>query len=166
MFSSGSHLASFSVVATCKKLSRTSGRGTSEGRKHDQMRSVLVVSEVALSFVLLVSAGLLLRSFLHVLDVELGFQPSQAYSMQVDYDDGGNAAKRGAILQDILRRVKRHPGIEAAGFTDMLPLRPQSKLGPVGEGICPPEGRRSRRDRANRDARLLASHGYTSSRRA
>jgi predicted permease len=101
---------------------KESGRGTSEGKKHDQMRSMLVVSEVALACVLLVSAGLLLRSFLHVLDVDLGFQPSQAYSIQVDYDDGGNAAKRGAILQVILRRVSAIPGIEAAGFTDMLPL--------------------------------------------
>jgi hypothetical protein len=57
---------------------KDAGRALSEGRKHDVMRSVLVVSEVALSFVLLVGAGLLLRSFLRILDVELGFQPGHA----------------------------------------------------------------------------------------
>jgi len=101
---------------------KDSGRGTSEGRRQSGMRSVLVISEVALACVLLVSAGLLLRSFLHVLNVDVGFQPSQAIALTVDYDDGGNPAKRGPMLQEMLRRVSAIPGIEAAGITDMLPL--------------------------------------------
>ncbi len=98
------------------------GHGTSSGRKHDRMRAALVVSEVALACVLLVGAGLLLRSFLRVLDVDLGFEPSHAYALKVDFDDGGKAARRGAILEDMLRRVRALPGIEAAGISDMLPL--------------------------------------------
>jgi predicted permease len=98
------------------------GRGLSEGKKHDRMRSVMVVSEVALACVLLVGAGLLLRSFLRVLDVDLGFQPSHAAALTIDYDDGDSAVKRGAILQEILRQVKELPGIESAGIADMLPL--------------------------------------------
>ena len=47
------------------------------GRSHDRVRSALVISEVALSCVLLVGAGLLMRSFLLLLDVDLGFQPSR-----------------------------------------------------------------------------------------
>jgi predicted permease len=101
---------------------KDAGRGLSEGRKHDVMRSGLVVSEVALSFVLLVGAGLLLRSFLRILDVELGFQPSHAAAIAINYDDGNDGAKRGVILQEILQQVKALPGIEAAGVTDMLPL--------------------------------------------
>jgi len=101
---------------------KDAGRGLSEGRKHEVMRSVLVVSEVALSFLLLVGAGLLLRSFLRILDVELGFQPSHAAAITINYDDGNDGAKRGVILQEILRQVKALPGIEAAGVTDMLPL--------------------------------------------
>ena len=77
---------------------------------------------MALACVLLVGAGLLLRSFLRVLDVDLGFQPGQAAVIKVDYEDGGNPAKRAAILQEMLRRVSAIPGIEAAGITDMLPL--------------------------------------------
>ena len=98
------------------------GHGASSGRKHDRMRAALVVSEVALACVLLVGAGLLLRSFLRVLDVDLGFEPSHAYALKVDFDDGGKAARRGAILEEMLRRVRALPGIEAAGISDMLPL--------------------------------------------
>jgi predicted permease len=101
---------------------KDAGPGMSAGRKHERLRSVLVISEVALACVLLIGAGLLLRSFLRVLDVDLGFQPSRAAAIKVDYDDGGNPARRGAILQEILRRVNAIPGIESAGLSDKLPL--------------------------------------------
>jgi predicted permease len=98
------------------------GHGTTEGRQHERMRTALVISEVALACVLLVGAGLLLRSFLKVLDVDLGFQPSTAAAVRVDYDDGGKTEKRTAILQNIAQRVGALPGVEAAGFSDNLPL--------------------------------------------
>jgi predicted permease len=101
---------------------KDSGPGTSTGKKHDRLRQILVVSEIALACVLLVGAGLLLRSFLRVLDVDLGFEPSHASAIKVDFDDGGNAAKRGAILEEMLRNVRGIPGIEAAGISDKLPL--------------------------------------------
>jgi predicted permease len=106
---------------------KDSGHGTSAGRRHEAMRSALVISEVALACVLLVGAGLLLRSFLKVLDINLGFQPDRAAAVKVDYDDTGKDGKRDAalgvsILQNLLRRVQAIPGIEAAGVTDMLPL--------------------------------------------
>jgi predicted permease len=101
---------------------KDSGAGLTQGKKHDRMRSLLVVSEIALACVLLVGAGLLLRSFLHVLDVDLGFQPSRAAAITVDYDDQGSDAKRAAILQNIVEHVKAIPGIESAGVSDNLPL--------------------------------------------
>jgi putative ABC transport system permease protein len=101
---------------------KDSGPSVSQGRKHERLRAVLVVSEIALACVLLIGAGLLLRSFLEVLDVDLGFQPSRAAVIKIDYDDGDNAARRGSILQQILERVRAIPGIESAGITDMLPL--------------------------------------------
>jgi predicted permease len=94
----------------------------STGRRHERLRAALVVSEVALACVLLVCAGLLLRSFLRVLDVDLGFQPSRASVIKVDYDDGNNPERRGAILREMLRRVASIPGVESAGIADMLPL--------------------------------------------
>jgi predicted permease len=104
---------------------KDSGPGTSAGRNHERMRAVLVISEVALACVLLVGAGLLLRSFLKVLDVDLGFQPSRAAVIKIDYDDGNDRnsrVRRGVILQEMLRNIDAIPGVEAAGVTDMLPL--------------------------------------------
>jgi predicted permease len=101
---------------------KDAGRGTSEGRRHGRMRSVLVVSEIALACVLLVGSGLLLRSFLHVLDVDLGFQPSQAAVVTVNYDPGPKGEYIAPALQQIVDAVKSVPGVEAAGVADMLPL--------------------------------------------
>ena len=100
---------------------KDSGQGMSEGRKHERMRSLLVISEVALACVLLVGAGLLLRSFLHVLDVDLGFQPSNVAAVKVDYD-ADTPEKRGAIFQQILSSVNALPGVERSGIVDYLPL--------------------------------------------
>ncbi len=101
---------------------KDSGQGVSAGRKHDRLRSALVITEVALACVLLVGAGLLLRSFLRVLDVDLGFEPSHAAAISVDYDDGGNEAKRTAIWQEVVRRASAIPGVQAVGITDNLPM--------------------------------------------
>ncbi|PYV87464.1 MAG: permease [Acidobacteria bacterium] len=104
---------------------KESGHGITEGRNHDRLRATLVVSEVALACVLLMGAGLLLRSFLRILDVDLGFQPDRAAAIRVEYDDGGGkeaGARRGAIFQEMIRGVKAIPGIQEAGVSDMLPL--------------------------------------------
>ncbi len=106
---------------------KDSGHGTSAGRRHEAMRSALVIGEVALACVLLVGAGLLLRSFLKVMEINLGFQPDRAAAIQVDYNDTTkdgqrDAALRGTILANMLQQVKGIPGIEDAGVTDMLPL--------------------------------------------
>jgi predicted permease len=63
-----------------------------------------------------------MRSFLRVLDVDLGFQPSTAAAVRIDYEDGGKADRRTAILENIARRVGGLPGVEVAGFSDNLPL--------------------------------------------
>ena len=127
---------------------KDSGPGSGQGRKHERIRSVLVVSEVALACVLLVGAGLLLHSFLRVLDVDLGFEPSRAAAVKVDYDDGGNApgavkadviARRTAIFQQILARVSTIPGVEAAGMSDFLPLGQNRSWGtPFPKGVDRP----------------------------
>src|SRR5277367_210498 len=106
---------------------KDSGTGSSAGRTHERVRAVLVVSEVALACMLLVGAGLLLRSFLKVLDIDLGFQPEHAASIKIDYDDGArtneeSANKRAAIFQQVIDRVSALPGVEVAGIADYLPL--------------------------------------------
>ena len=113
---------------------KDSGQGASASRKHDRMRSALVITEVALACVLLVGAGLLLRSFLRVLDVDLGFEPSRAAAISVDYDDGRNAAKRAAIWQEVVRRALLIPGVEAAGISDNLPMSRNRSWGIKAKG--------------------------------
>jgi predicted permease len=98
-------------------------RGSSQGRKHSWIRGALVISEVALACILLVGAGLLIRSFLRVLDVNLGFQPERAAALRVDPSSQYiTQAERNAYLDEALRRVRFLPGIQAAGLTDVLPL--------------------------------------------
>jgi len=96
-------------------------RGTSSGEKRDRLRSALVISEVALACILLTGAGLLLRSFLNALDVDMGFQPSHASVIKLSYD-GNDRAKRGTLLREVLQRVNSIPGVETSGVADMLPL--------------------------------------------
>jgi predicted permease len=130
-----------------QEVLKDSGAGTGLGRKHERVRAALVVSEIALACVLLVSAGLLLRSFLNVLDVDLGFQPDRAASIKVDYDDSAPSAdtsqsKRGEIFQQIIARVSALPGVEAAGISDYLPLGPNRNWDtpvPKGKTVAPGE---------------------------
>ena len=98
-----------------QEVLKESGHGTSDGRKHDRIRSTLVVTEIALACVLLVGAGLLLRSFLRVLDVDLGFEASHASAISVDYDDDGNPAKRAAIWQEFREPSFDDPGRGGGG---------------------------------------------------
>lgn len=118
---------------------KDNGHGTSVGRRHEVLRSSLMISEVALACVLLVGAGLLLRSFLKVLDISLGFEPDRAAALKVEYNDAGkdgqpDAALRGTVVEDMLRKIKSIPGIEAAGMTDMLPLEQNRSWGISPEG--------------------------------
>ena len=126
---------------------KDSGPGAGLGSKHQRLRSTLVVSEVALACMLLTSAGLLLRSFLKVLDVDLGFRPDHAASIKVDYDDSAaneeaSQGKRGVIFQEILERIDALPGVEAAGMADYLPLGPNREWDspvPRGKNFAPGE---------------------------
>ncbi len=63
---------------------KDSNRGSSQGRGHAWIRGALVVSEIGLACVLLVGAGLLIRSFLRVLDVNMGFRPERAAALRID----------------------------------------------------------------------------------
>jgi predicted permease len=110
---------SISVHDTLKDTSRSS-TGT---KRHIWIRSTLVVSEIVFACVLLVGAGLLSRSFLNVLEVNLGFQPERAAALRIDPDARYTSqSERMSYFKQILDRVRSLPGISAAGLTDMLPL--------------------------------------------
>ncbi|MBE0660145.1 MAG: ABC transporter permease [Bryobacteraceae bacterium] len=104
---------------------RESGRGSTSGRRHGRIRDALVVSEVALASVLLVGSGLLLRSFLSLIELDPGFQPGTAVAVRIDPNTQYSKASREPNLQyfsEALRRVRSAPGVTAAGVIDSLPL--------------------------------------------
>jgi predicted permease len=108
-----------------QEVMKENAAGLASGRSHERFRSALVVSELALACLLLVGAGLLLRSFLRILDVDLGFNPSHAAAMQTDLPAANNKdqlIKRANFLKSEIDRVSALPGVESVGIADMLPL--------------------------------------------
>jgi len=117
-------------------------RGSTAGKSRNWIRSALVVSEIAFACVLLVSAGLLVRSFLRVLDVNLGFRPEHAATVRVDSETNfSTQAQQNAYFDDVLRRVRDVPGITAAGLTDALPLGRNRSWGAPAKGQVYPKGK-------------------------
>jgi putative ABC transport system permease protein len=98
---------------------------------HLWTRRFLVVSEIAMAFVLLVSAGLLARSMQRLVAVDPGFSPSHLLTMEVvtsghQFDDiaanPGGADRRRRFFEQALDAVQRVPGVDSAAFTSLLPL--------------------------------------------
>jgi predicted permease len=120
---------------------RDASRRTSESRRHTRLREVLVVAEMALACVLVVSGGLLLRSFMSVLDVDLGFQPAGAMAWRVDPSRQlGDAAQATVFYDQLVASVQAIPGIEAVGLTDTMPLGRNRGWGIRAKGVFYEEG--------------------------
>jgi len=120
---------------------KDSGAGLSRGRRHEVVRKGLVVSQIALACMLLFGAGLLLRSFLKVLDVDLGFRPERTAALKIDLTDNGDHAKRNPELRAILDKVTVVPGVESAAICDMLPLDRNRSWGMQVKGSIEKNGR-------------------------
>ena len=115
---------------------KDSNRGSSQGRGHAWIRGALVVSEIGLACVLLVGAGLLIRSFLRVLDVDMGFRPERAAALRIDPNSSYKTQEqRNAYFTEALRRVMDVPGIEGAGLSDALPLGHNRSWGVAAKGV-------------------------------
>jgi predicted permease len=116
-------------------------RGSSGGKRHAWARDGLVVSEIAFACMLLVGAGLLIRSFLRVLDVKLGFQPERAAALRIDPSFRiSGLIQQNSFIDNVLHNVRSVPGIVAAGITDCLPLRDDRSWGVAGKGQVYPRG--------------------------
>jgi predicted permease len=117
-------------------------RGSSGGQGRGWVRNGLVVSEVAFACTLLVGAGLLLRSFLRVLDVDPGFQPEGVATLRVDPSFlFSGLAQQNSYLDEVLRRTRSLPGMRAAGLTDVLPLEGDRSWQVSGMGQVYPKDR-------------------------
>ena len=115
---------------------RDAARGSTEGRRRAWVRNALVVAEIALACVLVVGAGLLVRSLLRVVEVDMGFVPERAAAIRVDPDRRfENEEQRNAYYNEVLRRVKEIPGVESAGITDALPLGRNRTWGSPAKGV-------------------------------
>ena len=116
---------------------KASGRSSTDGKRGSWVRRSLVVSEIALACVLLVSSGLLIRSFLKVLDVDLGFRPERLLAVRVDPDQQ-RAFKSGqefvAYIDEVLRLARQIPGVTSATIADGLPLGSNRSWGVTAGG--------------------------------
>ena len=101
---------------------RERSRGSIGDSRHQRIRRLLVMTEVALAVVLLIGAGLLLRTFSNLVRVDLGFQPEGTVTMGMFLGVRPPEA-RIAALDRILDRVEQVPGVKAAGTIQFLPLR-------------------------------------------
>jgi putative ABC transport system permease protein len=107
------------------------GRGNSAGSRTRRLSDVLVVAEVALALVLLVSAGLLVRTFYGLLKTDPGFRPDHVLAVSVtvpthhygEYVTGGANPSRARLFAELERQIAQIPSVTAATATALLPLR-------------------------------------------
>src|SRR5262249_52421236 len=104
-------------------LKQGQSRGSSDGTG-TKTRGLLVVSEVALSLVLLIGAGLMVRTLLELSKVQPGFDPSNVLTAVVTIPGGRHTTDtaRHSLNDQLLRQVRALPGIESAGIVDSLPI--------------------------------------------
>lgn len=115
---------------------KDTSRGSSHGRGHAWVRSALVVAEISLACILVAGAGLLIRSFLRVLDVNLGFLPERAAALRIDPNDTYKTQEQqNAYYTEALHDVLNIPGVEAAGLSDALPLGRNRSWGFAVKGV-------------------------------
>ncbi len=103
---------------------KSGGRGSTTGRNEQRARALLVVSEVALALVLLVGAGLMLRTFEHLQAVDPGFDPRHVLTLEVaaggkSYPD---AEGRIRFFDQLRPRLEALPGVESVGVINHLPI--------------------------------------------
>ena len=112
---------------------------SSPGYGRSRLRSALIVAQVALSFALMISAGLVLRGLQRVQDADPGFNPQHAVKVSFDLDLQGYDRERGLQFQRrLLDRVRALPGARAAGVGNPVPLDLYVAVFPVNiEGRAP-----------------------------
>ncbi len=112
---------------------RDGARGTDGPRSGQKVRGAITVAQIALSLVLLVGAGLLLRSFLHLVDVDAGFQPERRAALQL-FAWGGkyqDPEQQRQFFGRLIEELEALPGVRSAAGINTLPLSP------IGGGRTP-----------------------------
>ncbi|MFI5232593.1 MAG: ADOP family duplicated permease [Gemmatimonadales bacterium] len=110
-------------------------RGSTRGGTHARVRGSLVIAEIAATCMLLVASGLLGRSFLHLLDTQLGYKPEHAAALRIDPGKRfSSATDMLSYYDDLLGRARTIPGVSNAALTDMLPFAGDRSWGISGQG--------------------------------
>ena len=103
---------------------KESGRQGAASGSRNRVGSFLIVSEIALSFILLASAGLLIKSFINLRRIDPGFNPDKVLALRLTLTPGKYAQgePRAQIYKQLIERVKATPGVQAASAVLSLPL--------------------------------------------
>ncbi len=108
------------------------GLNVSANATRQRLRSTLVVAQIALAVVLLIGAGLLIRSFVRLLSVDPGFASDRVVAIQAFiWDRYNKPEQREAYTKETLERIEALPGVEAAGVTSAVPLLGSSQTSSV-----------------------------------
>src|SRR5215475_3474998 len=98
------------------------GRGATGGSQRNRLRAVLIVAEVALSMVLLVGAGLMIRSFTQMTRVDRGFRPEHLLTAKLDFSISGfttwvrpTETRPQVTIRELIERLKNQPGVQSVG---------------------------------------------------
>jgi len=99
------------------------GRGSSGGSRHNRLRGLLVIAEVSLAFVLLIGAGLLMRTFFYLQNVDPGFNPERVLTATIDLPGARYSTGRKAFsfYRELIGRLAALPGVQGAAATSDLP---------------------------------------------
>ncbi|HXT41232.1 MAG TPA: ABC transporter permease [Candidatus Angelobacter sp.] len=136
------------------------GRGDT-GKHRSRLRHLLVVSEVALALVLLIGAGLLLKSFSRLLDVNPGFRAEGLLTFQVNLTGEKSSPQKVNFIEQVVERLKALPGVQAAAATDTLPLTDFSRIAVADvEGRPPIDFRTAKREDVIPLSRPTVTVGY------
>jgi putative ABC transport system permease protein len=109
--------------ADLNEVLREGGRSMAEGGRRQRIRSVLVVAQVAVSLVLLVAAGLFVRSVQRAQSVDLGFDPRHVLNLSMDVSQQGLDEVRGnAFYRELESRVRALPGVESVSYAYSVPF--------------------------------------------
>ncbi len=151
------HVSLFDVNSSLKEASGRSGTGLRQNRT----RSALVVAEVALALILLVGAGLMIRTFAGLKNAKLGFETHNILTLKTAMSGGryDSTAQVAALTQQVLLRLEALPGVKSAATALMLPSEGGVDLPLVIEGRPLPKGEQAHGDE---EFRSVAGHYFES----
>ncbi|MEX2262211.1 MAG: ABC transporter permease [Bryobacteraceae bacterium] len=127
------------AAADPQEALQSAGRGSTDGPRGGRLRQLLVVAEVALSVMLLLGAGLLLRSFSHILQVDRGFEERNVISAGVSlpFNKYRERSQRLVFYREVAERIRAISGVNSVGWISDLPVTSEDNMSPVSAGDRP-----------------------------